>query len=190
MSDFEFVSVLMSIVVGLGITRILSDLASLAEHRANVRLDGLTLVWAMNVLGYLLIYWWVVVNNWRTQATWSFFGFSTLFFYGVVLYFCAALILPRADREPLDLRERFETIRLPFFLLWLTVGFFEVLDSFSKGSAYVLAELGLPYLITMGVTMVLTVGAIWTRDRRFHWAFAIVTLIGNLSWVMYRFSEI
>ena len=78
MSTFEFVSVLMSLVVGLGITRILSDYASLAEHRSNVELDGITLIWSLNVLGNHLYYWWAVVNNWRIRATWSFPEFAAL----------------------------------------------------------------------------------------------------------------
>jgi len=190
MSTFEFVSVLMSIVVGLGITRILSDLASLAEFRAKVRFDGITFLWTLNVLGYHLVYWWVVVNNWRTRETWSFAGFAALFLYGVALYFCAAIILPRATDKELDLRERFDGIRAPFFSFWLLVLLSEVVDSFSKGVDYVLGELGIPYVFVIALTGVLTVSAIRIRNRRFHWAFAIGILMANLGWVLYRFSEI
>ena len=42
MSTFEFVSVLMSIVVGLGITRLLGSIAGLIEHRETIRLDSRT----------------------------------------------------------------------------------------------------------------------------------------------------
>ena len=190
MSTFEFVSVLMSIVVGLGITRILSDLASLAEYRKRVRFDGITFLWTLNVLLFHLIYWWVVVNNWRIRETWSFTGFAALFLYGVALYFCAALILPRATDRELDLKERFDSIRAPFFSLWLVMLLSEVVDSFSKGFDYVLGELGIVYLLMMPLTGILTVAAIRIRNRRFHWAFASGLLVANLSWVLYRFSEI
>lgn len=190
MTTFEFVSVLMSIVVGLGIARILSDLASLAEFRGNVRFDGITLVWALNVLGYQLIYWWVVVNNWRTRETWSFAGFAALFLYGVALYFCAAIILPRATEKELDLRDRFDRIRAPFFSLWLVVLISEVLDSFLKGADYVFGELGIPYVLLISLTGIMTLSATRIRNRRFHWAFAVGILVANLGWVLYRFSEI
>lgn len=190
MSTFEFVSVLMSIVVGLGITRILSDLASLAEHRANVKMDGLTLLWAWNTLVYHLIYWFVVVNNWRIRETWSFLGFGALFLYGVALYFCAALILPRATSEPLDLKDRFEKIRAPFFLLWFLVVLSECLDSLFKGVDYLMRELGAPYLFIMAFSGVLVIAAIRIRSRRFHWAFGIAMLLAHLGWVFFRFSEI
>ena len=190
MSTFEFVSVLMSIVVGLGITRILSDLASLAEFRAKVRFDGITFLWTLNVLGYHLIYWWVVVNNWRIRETWTFTGFAALFLYGVALYFCAALVLPRATGKEIDLKERFDSIRTPFFSLWLVVLLSEVVDSLLKGVDYVLGELGIAYVLMIAMTGSLTVLAIRIRDRRFHWAFAIGILVVNLGWVLYRFSEI
>lgn len=190
MTTFEFVSVLMSIVVGLGIARILSDLASLAEFRANVKFDGITFVWTLNVLGYHLIYWWVVVNNWRTRETWSFAGFGALFLYGVALYFCAALVLPRATENELDLKDRFDRIRAPFFSLWLVVLLSEVVDSFLKGMDYVFGELGIPYVLLITLTGILTASAIRIRDRRFHWVFAIGILVANLGWVLYRFSEI
>lgn len=188
MTNFEFVSVLLAIVVGLGITRILSDLASLLEHRASIVLDGVPLVWSANVLGFHLIYWWVVVGNWRSQGTWSFVGFSALFAYGVALYFCAALILPRAREGGASLAARFETVRGPFFAAWLILLLLEALDSFSKGSAYVVGELGYPYLLLVGSSIILTVIAMRTGNRRFHWFFAVGTTVAYTAWVMTRFA--
>lgn len=190
MSNFEFVSVLMSIVVGLGITRILSHLATLLEYRERITLDGVTLVWTLNVLGFHLIYWWVVVNNWRTQATWSFGGFVALFLYGVALYFAAALILPRVTAAGLDLRRRFEIIRVPFFSAWLAVLLLETLDSFRKGAQYVISELGPLYLLLIGTSLILGVMATRVSSGRFHWIYALGTTLAFSLWVAFRFSLI
>ena len=46
MSDFEFVSIILSIVVGLGITRVLSGLAATIRHRATLEEEGLSALWA------------------------------------------------------------------------------------------------------------------------------------------------
>jgi hypothetical protein len=189
-STFEFVSVLMSIVVGLGITRILSSLTSLIDHRAKSNLDGISLLWAFNILGMLLIFWWVVVNNWRIREVWSLAGFAALFLYGVGIYFCAALILPRVDSEGVDLRARFERIRVPFFLFWLFVVLLELFDSLLKGGGYVLSELGPPYIMVIGSSLVLGVIALRVRSRRFHWVFALWTCVTFTAWVLSRFSQI
>ena len=88
------------------------------------------------------------------------------------------------------MKERFDSIRTPFFSLWLVVLLSEVVDSLLKGVDYVFGELGIPYVLLIALTGSLTVLAIRIRDRRFHWAFAIGILVANLGWVLYRFSEI
>ena len=109
----------MSIVVGLGIARILSGFSSLLEYRREIELDWITILWAVNVLGYHLLFWWIVVNNWRFLSEWSFLQFGSLFLYGALIFFCASLILPRQITIGMDLKARFESIRKPFYVLLL-----------------------------------------------------------------------
>jgi hypothetical protein len=189
-STFEFVTVLMSIVVGLGITRVLSGLSSLVEHRANVRLDAVTLAWAVNVLGFHLIYWWIVVNNWRTLEQWSFARFAPLFLYGVLLYFCAALVLPDTVTPGTDLRARFESIRRPFFVFWFLVMCSELADSLFKGTDYVWRELGPGYLCVMAASFSLIGGALRTSDRRYHLMAALAFFAIYAIWTTIAFATI
>lgn len=190
MSAFEFVSVLMSIVVGLGITRLLSSASNLVEHRASIRFDSVTLVWAANILLYLVIYWWVVVGNWRGRTTWSFPSFVSLFLYGVFLYFCAALILPENAEPGLDLTARFDSIRRPFFTMWLLVVCAEVTDSFIKGVEYVLTELGPAWFGIVGGSALLGIVALRVEDRRFHRGLAVVVFITYAAWTLSMFRSI
>lgn len=190
MSTFEFISVLMSIVVGLGITRLLSSASSLIEQRASVRFDFVSLLWAVNVLQYLVIYWWVVVGNWRGYTTFSILDFTALFFYGVFLYFCAALILPPRAEPDLDLTARFESIRRPFFLMWLLVVTAEVVDSFLKGTEYVVSELGPAWFVVNGVVATGAVIALRVSDRRFHKGFAVVVSLIYVTWTFSMFRSI
>jgi len=190
MSTFEFVSVLMSIVVGLGITRLLSAASSLIERRDEIRLDSVSLIWAVNVFQYLVIYWWVVVGNWRTLTTWSFPGFLSLFFYGVVLYFCAALILPVDPEAGLDLGSRFESIRRPFFIMWLFVVGAEVLDSFLKGADYVLTELGPGWFVVNGISASLALAALRVSNRRLNEVFAVIVFLSYAVWTLSMFRSI
>jgi hypothetical protein len=57
MSDFEFVSVVLAIVIGLGMTRILSGLGSALEHRSTLRSDWIVLTWAVMVLLWQILFW-------------------------------------------------------------------------------------------------------------------------------------
>ena len=180
----------MSIVVGLGIARILSGFSSLLEFRREIEADWVTIIWAVNVLGYHLLFWWIVVNNWRFLSEWSFSQFGSLFLYGVLIFFCASLILPQQLTIGMDLKSRFESIRRPFFVLWLLVMCSELLDSFLKGTNYVLSELGLPYLGLMAFSLLLPMIGIVVSDRRFHISAAISFFVVYAAWTLSSFATI
>ena len=71
MSDFEFVSVVLAIVIGLGITRILSGLGSVLEHRATLRADWISLTWAVTVLLWQVVFWVGTVNSARARPVFT-----------------------------------------------------------------------------------------------------------------------
>ena len=180
----------MSIVVGLGIARILSGFSLLLESRHDVEIDWVSILWAFNVLGYHLLFWWIVVNNWRFLSEWSFAQFGPLFLYGVLIFFCASLILPNRVRKDTDLKARFESIRKPFYILWLLVICSEFMDSALKGMDYVLDNLGLPYLALLTTSSLLSVGGFLIADRRYHLAAAIVFFVIYAAWLVSSFSTI
>jgi hypothetical protein len=180
----------MSIVVGLGIGRILSGFSALIEARHEVDSDWPTVLWAVNVLGYHLLFWWIVVNNWRFLSEWSFSQFGALFLYGVLIFFCASLILPRQVPKGMDLSERFQSIRRPFFVLWLLVMCSELLDSLLKGTDYVLNELGAPYIAVWSVSVLLSVGGIAVSSRRYHFTAAIAFFVIYAAWTLSAFATI
>lgn len=160
------------------------------EFRSDIQPDWVTVIWAVNVLGYHLLFWWIVVNNWRFLPEWTFPQFGSLFLYGVFLFFCASLILPRQVTAGMDLTDRFESIRRPFFVLWFLVMCSELLDSFSKGTNYVFTELGLPYLGVISLSLTLSVAGIIFSDRRFHVVAAITFFVVYTAWVLSRFATI
>lgn len=93
MSDFEYISVLLSIILGLGITQLLSGIARLVR-------DGRALApawWLMVIVATLLLahfqVWWVSFG-WRTVQTWTFFGYAAFMILPMLLYLLAYLILP------------------------------------------------------------------------------------------------
>jgi hypothetical protein len=180
----------MSIVVGLGITRILSSIANLIEGRESVRIDFLSIMWAVNVLQYLVIYWWVVVGNWRAFTTWSFPGFIALFLYGVFLYFCAALVLPGRVDPGLDLGRRFDSIRRPFFAMWLLVLVAEVVDSFLKGVDYVLHSLGPFWMVVNGFVAALILLARTLSSRKAQRVVAVLVFLVYAGWTLSMFRSL
>ncbi|HEX7110869.1 MAG TPA: hypothetical protein VF216_00355 [Mizugakiibacter sp.] len=93
MSDFEYISVLLSIILGLGITQLLSGIARLVR-------DGRQLApawWLMVMVATLLLahfqVWWVSFG-WRYVQAWTFFGYAAFMVMPMLLYLLAYLILP------------------------------------------------------------------------------------------------
>ena len=107
-TPFEFLSVALSFVIGLGITYLLTSLLSLIRERRRCRPDWLALLWAFYVFGYQVQYWWAVFELSEVE-TWSLKVFLALFFYAVLLFTAGGLVLPHdAARHEEGLRAYFE----------------------------------------------------------------------------------
>ena len=189
MSTFEFVAILLSIVVGLGIARLLSALASLVEHRDQVRFDALTLAWVANLMVGHITFWWVTVGNARWSEEWSLAEFLVLFAYAVAMFFAAALILPSTASDGCDLRKRYESIRRPFFALITGIVAIEITDSLVKGGIdRILTVLGPTYIVMVTVWGSFGLVAMYVTDRRVHWVGAVALFVLMFGFVVINWS--
>lgn len=71
MSEFEFISVLISMVVGLGITHVLQGVAQAVHERERAPIDPVHMAWTAVVALNLVLNRWVLFS-WRDHAGWSF----------------------------------------------------------------------------------------------------------------------
>jgi hypothetical protein len=104
MDAFSYLSVLLSIILGLAITQILQGFRDLMQARARLRLYWPSLLWAITLLVICVQEWWAMFG-WRDYRPWTFGGFSMMLAQTVATYLAAALVLPdvRGD-EPIELR--------------------------------------------------------------------------------------
>ena len=118
MSEFDYLSVLISIVLGLGISHVLASAAQLVRYRSAVRFYPPTLVWlALLFLVHVQI-WWAVFEL-RSVPEWSFVGFVLVLALPVMAYLASVLLSPDFDREELvDLRGSYYEHRRWFFTLF------------------------------------------------------------------------
>jgi hypothetical protein len=100
------------------------------------------------------------------------------------------LILPAQAEAGLDLTARFESIRRPFFTLWLLVVGVEVVDSLLKGTEYVLTELGPGWLTVNGLVAVGAIAALRVSDRRFHKGLSVLVFLVYATWTVSMFRTI
>lgn len=107
MDAFSYLSVLLSIILGLAITQILQGLRGLIQARSRLRMYAPTITWALLLLVIDVQSWWAMYNL-REIAHWSFAAFSVVVTHTICLYMLAALVLPDAVGDaPIDLREHY-----------------------------------------------------------------------------------
>jgi hypothetical protein len=114
---FEYLSVLLSIILGLAVAQILTGYRSLVLARSRVRSHLPTLVWTMIVLLIAVQSWWAMFGL-RDAPSWTFGGFAILLMQTILIYMLAGLSLPdvRAD-GPVNLYAHYHEHRRVFFVI-------------------------------------------------------------------------
>ena len=115
MDAFGYVSVILSVVIGLGLSHLLTGVVGLAKARRRVRFYWVHLVWvALAFVGHVFLWW--TMWNLRLMKAWDFFSFLLLLMGPVLLFAAAAFLVPKVEPEKsVDLREYFYENRGGFF---------------------------------------------------------------------------
>lgn len=115
MDAFSYLSVLLSIVLGLAITQVLQGLRGLILTRTRVKLYWPTLIWAGLALLFPIQGWWASFGL-HVRVHWTFLPFFIVVLQAISTYMVAALVLPDITREVvIDLRDHYFAHRRWFF---------------------------------------------------------------------------
>src|SRR2546423_11354601 len=126
MDAFWYLSVLLSIIVGLGLTQLLTAAGRLIRHRDRVRVDWLPLLWAAVLLVVFVQVWWSMFGL-RTYREWTFTGFLLILAQTCTLYMMAAVALPeQVEGDTVDLAAHYEHQHRWFFGFFLATLFISV----------------------------------------------------------------
>jgi len=111
---FAYLSVLISIILGLAITQVLQGLRGLVIARARVRMYWPSVAWAILMLLVSVQSWWAMFGM-RQLESWSFAQFTVVLVQVIATYMLAALVLPDFDgSDPVDLRAHYFN-QIPWF---------------------------------------------------------------------------
>lgn len=97
---FRLISVALSIVLGLGITRLLGASVAVFRMRHAVAIDWLPLAWAGCIFVWQLQFWWAIIELPQLVGTWTLPEFLFLLALPLLLFLAAALVLPPAELPP------------------------------------------------------------------------------------------
>jgi hypothetical protein len=93
-SEFQWLAVVFGMLTGLGVTRLLSNIAAALRSRAVAKIDWLPMVWAASIFLSQLDYWWTLHDLKNAVQEWTYPEFLKLLIAPLLLFFAAALILP------------------------------------------------------------------------------------------------
>jgi hypothetical protein len=121
MDAYSYLSVLISIVLGLGITNILSGMAALVRERERIQMYWPVPIWMFTLFLAHIQMWWAMFALTEVKE-WNFATFLAVLLQPTSLFLTSALIVPRLpDDGPIDLK----------------AGFFQEVRWFGAGLAFI-----------------------------------------------------
>src|SRR5438105_11184225 len=123
MDPFSYLSVLISIILALGMTRVLAGIGEMLQARSRRRIYWVHVVWVFNLFLFLVIAWWIFYR-WRNQQPWTFFLFIFVLISPTILFLASLILFPREGLvdERLDYKTHYYANHRAFFILLVFFG--------------------------------------------------------------------
>ncbi len=172
MDQFEYVMVLVSIIIGLGIAHILLGIGGLID-RISGRGERLELsvghaFWLAFCFEWMVMFWWWEYRFSTRVSDWTIGLYLFLVAYAVTLFLMAVVLVPRSWDGVTSLKDYFLSRRIWFYSLFLLTIVLDTIDSYLKGGTEYLLETGAMNLaFSISVIPIFIVG-IKSENIRFH----------------------
>jgi hypothetical protein len=177
MSEFEFISVLISLVIGLGMTNLLSGAGRAFYRRQKSPIDEVHMVLTAATLLILVLNWWVTFS-WRTESNWTFDKFLVLIVWMVSLFMLTIFLYPPDLSESEEQRDIWLQNRLGYYGAFLVMCLCDILQTAMRGGLFHPVW----YLPFVGHYAALSAVGLAVRRRGYDRFFAWYQLITILAW--------
>jgi len=177
MTEFEYLAVLVSIILGLGITHLLAGVGRTIHRRAELDVDSLHSLWTATTFLMLVLNWWVFFQS-RTFTNWSFGVFLVVILWAVLFYLMTVVLYPPDLAEAEDYGGVFERDRQWFLGLFVASSLSDIGLTALRGDLLDPPQ----YLPFVGHFVVLGILGMLIKARRFQLFLAGYVLIISLVW--------
>lgn len=178
MDEFSYLSVLLSIIIGLAVTQILQGLRGRILSHARIKPFWPTQVWAAILLLVSAQTWWAMFS-FRDRHDWNFIQFFILLLQSTILYLAAGLVYPDfPPNEEVDLQDHYLRRRQQFFGLLIL----STLTSLLRDPLFDGRMTNPMNLFFHGLFIGLAVIAVWAKSVR---GAKIMTVAGGIIFATY-----
>lgn len=182
MDVFEYVAVMVTVVLALGLSHLLTSLASMLVHRERVRPYWVHAVWVFSLLA-LHLQAWLVLWTRRGQDEFPVAQVTMMLVAAALIFVSTRVLVPELPpRGSIDLRDHFFRIRAPLFAVLSFFWFFPTVGTLF----YTSRSLGDATMLVRFALMGLSFAGLLTRDPRWHSGLAVgwfALLVAHLAWV-------
>ena len=176
-TEFEFVAVLISIVIGLGIAHLLGGVAQAVHERNQARLDSVHAAWTVSVFLVMVLNWWVLFT-WRTHEVWTFDVFLLLILWAVALFLLVVFLYPPRKQVGEAWAAVYESNRRWFLSTYAAMTLLDISITGVRGDLFDPPA----YLPLVGHYFVLTVIGVFVSRRSYQKFLAWYILCTGLLW--------
>ena len=185
MSQFDYLIILVSVIVGLGIVHLLSGAARFLTSQGEWRPYWVHLLWTWNVFHYLVFFWWFVFR-WSAVPNISLLLFLFVLLYSILLYLLCAVLYPEPGRGR-DFRDIYFDNRGVFFGLWILAIIVDFADTHLK-QYYGLSGFGILQNLNYVVIVIGSVVCARSSSHRVHATWGIIFFLLMSAFEYVNFS--
>ena len=177
MTEFEYLAVLVSLILGLGITHLLAGVGQMIHRRGQFKADAVHVLWTAATFWTLILNWWVFFQTRRFQE-WSFDIFLIVIVWAVLFFLMAVVLYPPDIGESEDYSTVFERNRKWFLGFFVSASVADIVLTAVRGDLFN-PPIYLPFALHF---VVLGVLGILIKSRRFQVTLAAYVLGIGLTW--------
>jgi hypothetical protein len=180
---FNYVAVLVSIIVGLSATRVMSGLGEVIQAANRPRIYWVHVLWHITLLFNVMLGWWLLYR-WRLTSDWTFFLFMWITIAPILTYLAAAILIPgelETTGSP-DWRDYYYKNRRGFFFAFGAIAPLDIIDTLLKGWQHFLAQ-GPSYLPFIAFWTIGCLVAAISRNELYHKTWAVVLPSGQVIYM-------
>ena len=186
MSEFEYLAVFVSLILGLGLAHLLLGIGRMIHRRDQVRPDAVHLLWTGAVFWTVVLNWWVFFQA-QSVSVWSFDYFVVVVVWAVLYFLLAVLLFPPDVTGDEDYSALFERNRRWFLGIFVATSLVDIALTAIRGDVFD-PPIYLPFALHFSALGVI---GLFVTSRRFHVGLAGYVLGIGLTWslVARRFLE-